>query len=48
MKVTRSDKPDYTSVGKWLRNELYSHKDFKLWVLELFYKQGIKFLNSKN
>ena len=48
MKVTRGDKPDYSLVGKWLRNELYNHKDYKLWVLTLYYQQGIKWLNSKN
>lgn len=46
MKVTRSDKPDYSLVRKWLRNELYNHKDYKLWVLKLYYKQPLKLLNS--
>ena len=47
MEVTRSGKPNYSRIGQWLRNELYRDKDFKLWVLNLYYKQGIKWLNSK-
>ena len=52
MKVTRSDNPNYSLVGKWLRNELYRknnylivrNKEIKdLPVNTEIVKQGVKY-----
>lgn len=48
MKINRSDNPDFSLIGKWLRRELNGSKEFRLWILGLLFRSGIKFINRKN
>ena len=46
MKINRSDNPDLSLIGFWLRREVYQNAEFKNWVIQKFFEQPIQWVNK--
>ena len=48
MQVNKSEKPNLSLIGKWLRFQLYESKEFRIWALQKILSDKRKFESKNN